>query len=102
MLVFLSTFLSNIVLEKIFINLNSQILIFLINLVIFVLGTYLFLFSFSFNLKFLRKIFNVLNFLKYLRYIFKIRYLLKLLPKNSKNKELNKRSEPTIKKTGLF
>ena len=98
----LSTFLSNLVLEKIFINLNSQILIFLINLVIFVLGTYLFLFSFSINLKFLRKIFNVLNFLKYLRYIFKIRYLLKLFPKNSKSGKLNKRSEPTIKKTGLF
>ncbi len=94
----LSIFLSDIFAKYFYAYLKNNILIYLFNLLFFVIGVFLIIYSFKIKISVFNKIFTFLKifrFLKYFIFIFKIK---KLFEFKRKKTLTNTRNEPTIRK----
>ena len=97
-----SVFLSDLLNQYIYQNINNYILVYLVNLIILIIGVLLIFFSFSIRLKYLNNFFRIFRIFKFLKYLNIIRPLLTFFEKKSEVKMAQTKNEPTIKKSILF
>ncbi len=100
----LTIFISDLVTDNIYKSITNELLIYLSNLIIFLVGVVLIALSFSIKYNFIKKLFSfvkVLRFLKYVNILYPLLSLQRL--KNKKQYKQEKvKNEPTIKKNGFF
>tara|TARA_B100001057_G_scaffold470098_1_gene531123 strand:+ start:1962 stop:4187 length:2226 start_codon:yes stop_codon:yes gene_type:complete len=94
----ISIFISDLLSGYLFVNITNNVLIYLFNLIILIIGIVLIILSFSIKYSFIKKILfliKIFRFLKYLNFISSLKNI-------SSKKEIKPRNEPTIKKNSLF
>ena len=94
----ISIFISDLLSGYLFVNITNNVLIYLFNLIILIIGIVLIIISFSIKYSFIKKILlliKIFRFLKYLNFISSLKNI-------SSKKEIKPRNEPTIKKNSLF
>ena len=100
----LTIFISDLITNNFYKNISNEIIIYLSNLIIFLVGVSLIALSFSIKYNFIKKLFSffkILRFLRYLNIFYPLLSLLKLKNKKKYKKEIVK-NEPTIKKNSFF
>ena len=97
-----SIFLSDLLNQYIYQNINNYILVYLVNFIILIIGISLIFFSFSIRFKYLNNFFRIFRIFKFLKYLNIISPLLTVFKKKSEIKMAQTKNEPTIKKSILF
>ncbi len=75
---------------------DSWIIVNLVNIIFFIFGLLLIIFSFSIKLNFIKKILFQLKYLKFLKYVFFVLSIFKVLKFRKKENRLQNKNEPTI------
>ena len=83
-------------------KINNPLLTYILSLLIFILGLFLIILSFSIKYKFFEKIFMFVKLIKFIKYLNFITPIWNLLKNKSSKKITKARNEPTIKKKTLI
>ncbi len=96
----ISIFLSDILVNNLFYNVDDSLYAYVVNLVILFFGSILVVYSFSIKINILKKIFKLLKFIKFFKYlIFFLPSINIFKSKESSEKISAKKNEPTIQKS---
>ncbi len=95
----ISIFLSDLISEYLYKDLQSAFIIYLFNFIILFLGVGLIILSFSIKYKILKKILFLFKFIKLIKYLNFVSLILSVIKSTSKTKTYKSKNEPTIKKS---
>ena len=93
-----SVIVSDLILKYLYFYFSSNVLVYLLNLIILALGIVLVWLSFSIKIKFFKNIFLIIKFLKILKYLKYFFPRTSFIKKEKKISSMKTRSEPTISK----